>query len=162
MTLHRSILGVALCVSASGAWADTAITGVQQCRSTVAAPVPVGDRPGHAYAIATDKCEWTKPFEIAGLATKDGTDTLVVEMDGSVSSERGYYIGTMSNGDTFVVRFVSTSLYKGGKPAGTQGSWRFHEGRGKLKGLQGGGTFKSSANDDGSSRVEVTGTYTLP
>jgi hypothetical protein len=162
MTFLRSVLGAALCAIASTAWADTALTGVQQCRSTLAAPVPVGDRPAHAYAIATDKCEWTKPVEIAGLAAKDGTDTLVVELDGSVSSERGYYVGTMSNGDTFVVRFVSTSLYKSGKPAGTQGSWRFYEGRGKLKGLQGGGNFKSAANADGTSRMEVTGTYTLP
>jgi hypothetical protein len=50
---------------------------------------------------------------------------------------------------------------KDGKAGETKGTWSYTGGTGKLKGVKGGGTFKVTFADDGSSTAEVEGEYTL-
>ena len=41
------------------------------------------------------------------------------------------------------------------------GTWSFTDGTGKLKGIQGKGTFKGSPNADGTMTYQVDGEYSL-
>jgi hypothetical protein len=145
-----------------GALAGSNVSGTMQCRPAVPTPVAIGDQPNHAYAIATQKCTWTKPFRIVGLTSKDGNDTAVIEIIGNESIENGYHMGAMSNGDKYSVKFSGKSSSKDGKPGAAHGTWSFTDGTGKLKGLKGKGSYTGTPNADGSMTTNVTGEYSLP
>jgi hypothetical protein len=146
-----------------GALAQSKLSGTLQCNlAATPTPVAIGDQPNHAYIVATAKCTWTKPFEMAGLTSRDGSQTAVVEISGNESTANGYHVGVMSNGDKYTVKFSGKSTMKDGKPGGGQGTWSFTDGSGKLKGLKGKGVNKSTPNADGSTTTEVTGEYSLP
>jgi hypothetical protein len=163
MKLTISLFLILASTFSIGALAQGKMSGTLQCApAATPAPVEIGDHPNHAYVIATLKCTWTKPFEIAGLTSKDGSDTAVVEISGNLSTENGYHMGTMSNGDKYAVKFSGKSMSKDGKPGGGQGTWSFTQGSGKLKGLKGKGTYNGTPNADGSTTTEVTGEYSLP
>jgi hypothetical protein len=51
---------------------------------------------------------------------------------------------------------------KDGKPVSGEGTWSFTSGTGKLKGIKGKGTYKGTANADGSMTYQVDGEYSLP
>lgn len=142
--------------------AQTKISGTIQCKPGPVTPVAIGDQPGHAYAVVQSECTWTKPIEIAGVQSKSGTDTVVTEMSGNKSSDRGYHLDTMANGDKFTVRFQGTGTSKDGKPVGSIGTWSFVEGSGKVKGIKGKGTYKGTANADGSMTNAIEGEYSIP
>ena len=80
-------------------------------------------------------------------------------MTGNEASDHGYYVGTMSNGDKFTVKFAGTGHSKDGKPVSGEGNWSFVDGTGKLKGLKGSGTYKGHReprrHDDGEDRRRV-------
>jgi hypothetical protein len=121
----------------------------------------VGDRAGHALAIARVSCTWTNPWEMAGLKTKDYAVTAVDDVSGAKVQERGYVVVTMDNGDKAFVRYSGTSTTaKDGSTAG-DGTWSYTGGTGKLKGLTGKGTYKSAGNAD-SATDHVEGDYMLP
>ena len=48
------------------------------------------------------------------------------------------------------------------RPATTEGTWSYTGGTGKLKGIQGGGTYKGKADAAGNMIVEVEGMYVIP
>ena len=162
MKIKTVLIAVFAVTFATGALAQTKISGTQQCKATVQTPAPIGDRPNHALAIVTAQCTWTKPIEMAALQTKDGADTVATEINGDAASDRGYYVGNMSNGDKFTVKFSDTSRSKDGKSINAHGTWSFTDGQGKLKGLKGGGTFKGTPNADGTMNYDIEGEYTLP
>jgi hypothetical protein len=157
LVLFLGALGLAL-----NATAQTKISGTIQCKAGAINPVAIGDKPGHAYAILQGDCTWTKPMEIGGVQTKTGTDTVTSEMSGNGSTDHGYHVDTMANGDKFTVRFQGTGKSKDGKQASGSGTWTFVEGTGKVKGIKGGGTYKSTAEADGTTTTEVVGEYSLP
>jgi hypothetical protein len=142
--------------------AQTKISGTIQCKPGAVAPVAIGDKPGHAYAIVQSECTWTKPMEIAGVQSKTGADTVVSEMSGNGSSDHGYHLDTMANGDKFTVRFQGTGKSKDGKPVSSSGTWSFVEGSGKVKGIKGKGTYKGTTSADATMTTEVEGEYQLP
>jgi hypothetical protein len=159
----RSVLVLLAAVGlAASATAQTKISGTQQCTSQPPTPVAIPDQPNHAYAIIKAQCSWTKPIEIAGQQAKDGEDTISAEFWGAKGSDRGYYVGTMSGGDKIMVKFSGTSQSKEGKPVGGEGTWSFTGGTGKLQGLKGKGTYKGTANADGSMTYAIDGEYSLP
>jgi hypothetical protein len=143
--------------------AQTKISGTVKCgKPDQSQKIDVGDKPNHAFAISQGKCTWTKPMTIAGIQTKEDVGTNSEETTSTGAKGHGYVVGTMSNGDKFNVRTQANDAYKDGNLLSTQGTWSFASGTGKLKGIQGKGTFKGKPEADGSVVIDVEGEYTLP
>ena len=140
------------------AGAQTKIAGSAQCgKPDVEQKVDVPDHPGHSLAISQMKCTWTKPFEIAGVQSKEGVDSGVADVHAKGANSHGYYVDTMANGDKAFVRWQGRDM-----EANSEGKWTYAGGTGKFKGLQGGGTYKGKRSDDGSVSFDIEGEYTLP
>lgn len=154
------LLGVLVAVDLS---AQTKTSGTVTCNVDPAAPPPVAltDKPDHSFVIGKLQCTWAN-WTVAGVQAKDGTSTDVGEITGNTTSYRGYHVGTMANGDTFVVKYEGTGKLKDGKPLSGDGTWSYVSGTGKLKGIKGKGTYKGTANADGSATYQVDGDYSLP
>jgi len=154
------LLGVFVSLGLS---AQTKTSGTATCKSDPASPPPVAlsDKPNHSFAVGKAQCTWTN-FVVAGLQYKDGTSTSLNEITGDTSSYNGYHVATMTNGDTTTSKFQGSGKMKDGKPVSGEGTWTFTSGTGKLKGIKGKGTFKGTANADGSVTYQVDGEYSLP
>jgi hypothetical protein len=148
---------------AVGLSAQTKTSGTASCKPDPASPPPVAltDMPNHSFAVGKAQCTWTK-FEVAGQPYKDGTSTSLNEITGDTSSFHGYHTATTTSGDTTTARFQGSGKVKDGKPVSDSGTWTFTSGTGKLKGIKGKGTFKGTANADGSVTYQVDGEYSLP
>jgi hypothetical protein len=121
-----------------------------------------GDRAGHTMELGKGSCTWTAPLEMAGLKSKDGNSVSFVEATSTRSSGTGTFVGDMDNGDKFFVSFHDSTTIKNGQPAGpSKGTWSYTGGTGKLKGLQGKGTYTVTVNADGTSTVAVEGDYII-
>ena len=162
MRLRFALVSLATFALAATLSGQTKVSGKIQCKSGPVTPVAIGDQAGHMYAIVQSECTWIQPLEIAGVKAKSGTDTVVSEMSGNTSSDRGYHVDTMENGDHFTARFQGTGTSKDGKPVASSGTWSFVDGSGKVKGIKGGGTYKSTAEPDGTTTTEVVGEYSIP
>jgi hypothetical protein len=154
------LLGVLV---AAGLSAQTKTSGTATCKSDPASPPPVAlsDTPNHSFAVGKAQCTWTN-FVVAGLQSKDGTSTDLDEISGDTISVRGYHVATMTNGDTWVAKYEGSAKLKDGKPVSGEGTWSLTSGTGKLKGIKGKGTYKGTANADGSVTYQVDGEYQLP
>ena len=162
MKFRFALVSLAAFALAATLSAQTKVSGTIQCKSGPVTPVAIGDKPGHAYAVVQSECTWTKPLEIAGVKSKSGTDTIASEMSGNTSSDHGYHVDTMENGDHFTARFQGTGTSKDGKPVNSVGTWSFVEGSGKVKGIKGKGTYKGTFGADGTWTTEVVGEYSVP
>ena len=162
--MYTSVLSLLLVPAlASVAVAQTKISGATQCgKPDLQHMVQVGDRPNHAFAISKNKCNWTKPFEIAGAQSKEDEGTNFAEITGNSASDRGYVVGAMSSGDKSTVRYQGKSVLKDGVPQTSEGTWSYTAGTGKLKGIKGKGTYKGKATADGGMTFEIEGEYQLP
>jgi hypothetical protein len=161
----RSILALLVSLGLGAAVsAQTKSSGTQQCaKPDPFHAVEVGDHPGHVYAVAKVACTWTKPMDLAGITTKEGTSVVTSEIHGDKATDNGSYWSTMSNGDKIFVQFHgSTTLDKDGNPQSISGHWSYTGGTGKMKGLKGKGTYSGKAGADGSMTEEIEGDYTLP
>jgi hypothetical protein len=99
---------------------------------------------------------------MAGLKSKDGNSVSFVEATSTRSSGTGTFVGNMDNGDKFFASFHDSTTIKNCQPAGpSKGTWSYTGGTGKLKGLQGKGTYSVTVNADGTSTVAVEGDYTI-
>jgi hypothetical protein len=154
------LLGVLVAVGIS---AQTKTSGTATCKPDPASqpPVALTDKPNHSFAVGKAQCTWTN-FAVAGLEYKDGTSTSLNETTGDTSSFNGYHMATMTNGDTTVSKFQGSAKLRDGKPVSDEGTWSFTSGTGKVKGIKGKGTFKGTANADGSVTYQVDGAYQLP
>ena len=154
-------LVVALAASAA---AKTKSTGTVSCaKPSPEYSVPVTDQAGHSLNVSKAACTWSKPMEIAGLKAKDGTDFNYGDAMGTEVHSWGYHVSNMSNGDKFYVKFQGKdTMTKDGKPLTSEGTWSYTGGTGKLKGIQGGGTYKGKADAAGNMVVEVEGAYAMP
>ena len=142
---------------------QTKISGTLQCsKPDPVHSIGVGDRPNHALVVSKNSCTWPKALEMAGSQTKDGISVQSEETSGGKGNARGVHWGTMASGDKYFVRFQGTSAYKDGAFQSAEGTWSYTGGTGKLKGLKGKGTYKSKANADGTSSVDIEGDYKLP
>jgi hypothetical protein len=143
--------------------AQTKVSGTVKClKPDQQQKIDIGDKPGHAFEISQGKCTWTKPMTIAGIQTKEDIGTNFSEITSASVRSRSYVVGTMANGDKFTVRTDGTDAVKDGKPQSTAGIWTFASGTGKIRGIQGKGTFKGKPDADGSMIIDVEGEYTLP
>src|SRR5262245_7003504 len=154
------VLGVLVSMSLS---AQTKISGTLSC----AKPDPMntietGDGSGTVMNLVRVQCTWTKGFEMAGLAAKDGYSVAASEVQAGKSKDHGIHVGTMANGDRYYVHFQSTGTVRPDHSGTSSGTWSFEGGTGKLKGLTGKGTYKGTNNADGTGGAEVEGEYSVP
>lgn len=147
---------------ASVSLAQTKVSGSIKCdKPDPEYMIQVGDHPNHAVGVDQAKCTWTKPMELATIASKDGSSTSSMEVSGTTVHVSGYHMSNMANGDQFFVSFHGTAAMKEGKPGNSSGTWTFTGGTGKLKGIKGKGTWKGAPTEDGGNSYEVEGDYTL-
>lgn len=143
--------------------AQTKVSGTLSC--TKADPVysiPVGDPGNTAMNLVKVPCTWSKSFDMAGVAVKDGYSVAASEAHDGKTKEHGIHVGTMANGDKYTVHFQGTGSAKPDHSGNAAGTWTFDGGAGKLKGLTGKGTYKTTANADGTSTSQIEGEYKLP
>ena len=136
-------------------------SGTAECKVDPLAPVAIGDREGHAFAIGKAECTWSN-FAIAGVQYKEGVSVSIDEINGDKSTGNGYHTATLANGDKTTARFQGTATSKDGKFVSGNGTWTFASGTGKYKGIKGKGTYKGTPNADGTVTYQVEGEYTLP
>ncbi len=139
----------------------TRVSGTMKCGKSTRNAVEVGDDASHALAIVKTPCTWTRPMTIAGSDTKEGVSSALSDVRGDVSADHGYHVGTMASGDKYFVRFDGQTKSSQGVLQGQVGRWGFTGGTGKLAGLQGRGTYKSTGSADGTAVVEVEGEYRM-
>lgn len=153
------LMGALLLMMATAASAQTKFSGTTQCaKPDPEYMVPVGDRPDHMMSLSKDKCTWTSG-EIRGVQLKDEDDTVVSDIRGNNSRERGTGVANLANGDKAFVSFQGTTTIKDKVPVATHGTWSFTGGTGKMKGLSGKGTYKGKWNPDGTSTFQIEGEY---
>lgn len=150
------------CAAVGGA--QTKVSGSGKCtaKPEVQQAVEVGDRAGHMMVITKQACAWTTPMVMEGVKAKDYTVVIVSDQAGGKSSDRGYVVVTMENGDKAFVRVNSGTSMTGkeGKPVSDEGTWSYTGGTGKFKGLKGKGTYKGKAAGD-AFEDSIEGEYTL-
>jgi hypothetical protein len=160
-TRFGSLLFLSLLVAVSLS-AATMTSGTATCTTDPAAPAPVAltDMPNHAFAVGKAHCTWTG-FSVAGQAYKDGVSTSLNEISGDTSTATGYHVATTTTGDSATAKFQGSGKLKDGKNVSDGGTWTFTSGTGKLKGIKGKGTYRGTANPDGTMTYKVTGEYSL-
>jgi hypothetical protein len=94
--------------------AQTKLSGTAQCPATPSEShaTEVGDHPGHAYTIVKGGCTWTKPFEIAGLKSKDDAAAEFSEIDANRARDHSSRVEGMDNGDECYLRTQGTHTMK--------------------------------------------------
>lgn len=115
--------------------------------------IPVGDRPGHAYAIEQINCTAMKG-DIAGNKMKSGVGTEFLYLKGDDVSGHGEFVESMENGDRNVYKYEFSGTMKNGAFESGTNKWSLIEGGGKMKG------GKAKANLDQGTSFDCMGTYT--
>jgi hypothetical protein len=152
------LLAVALAAPASG---QSKTSGNVHCaKADPDYTLNVAD--GHVLTLNKSACTWSDVTPTEGVSLKSGEDFTSGEMHGAMGHSSGYHVAKMDNGDTVVVHFAGEVTAAKDQTAVLQGKWSYVSGTGKMKGIKGGGTFKGTANADGTSEAMVVGTYTLP
>jgi hypothetical protein len=163
MKLKTFVLCSLFTACAGVALAQTKISGTGTCgKADASHVVEVGDRAGHVLVLTKDSCTWTTPMEMAGLKSKTYNGAIASDSTGGRSQDRGYVVMTMDNGDKAYIRFQGTSTNQEGGAHSGEGTWSYAGGTGKLKGLKGKGTYKSSGATADVTEDQVEGEYTLP
>jgi hypothetical protein len=161
--MQKALFVVCLsCLLTSLAVAQTKISGTFKCgKATTEQKIPVGDHPDHFFGVSQGSCTSTKPWTVAGVASKAGVGTSTLEANGEVAKTRGVYVDSMENGDKAIYRVEATVTTKDAQVQVTGHKWQLVEGTGKLKGVKGQGTCKASGTAD-EVTYECEGEYTLP
>ena len=157
------VLSCLLAACAGAALAQTKISGTGTCgKPDDSHAIEVGDRAKHMLVVTKDSCTWTTPMEMAGLKSKTYDGAITSDVTGERSQDRGYVVMTMDNGDKAFVRFQGAGTSKPGGAHSGEGTWSYTGGTGKLKGLKGKGTYKSTGASADVTEDQVEGEYTLP
>jgi hypothetical protein len=121
--------------------------------------IPVGDKPGDAYAIEQIQCKAMKG-DIGGNKMKSGTGTEFLYIKGDNVTGHGEFIESMENGDKNVYKYEFSGTAKNGAFQSGSNKWSLTEGGGKMKGGKASGTCKAKGNSDQSVSFDCLGTYT--
>jgi hypothetical protein len=163
MKHNTLVLCLLFTACAGAALAQTKISGTGNCgKADASHVVEVGDRAGHVLVLMKDSCTWTTPMEMAGLKSKTYTGAITSDVSSEKSQDRGYVVMTMDNGDKAYIRFQGTGTSKEGGVHSGEGTWTYTGGTGKLKGLKGKGTYKSTGASADATEDQVEGEYSLP
>jgi hypothetical protein len=123
--------------------------------------IPVGDKPGDAYAIEQINCTALKG-DIAGNKMKSGVGTEFLYLKGDNVTGHGEFVESMENGDKNVYKYEFSGTMKNGAFESGTNKWSLIEGGGKMKGGKANGACKAKANPDQSTSFDCMGTYTPP
>jgi hypothetical protein len=157
------VLSLLLTACAGVAMAQTKISGTGTCgKADATHAIEAGDRAGHVLVVTQISCTWTTAMEMAGLKSTTYKVAASSDSAGGTSQSRGYVVTVMDNGDKAYIRFQGTGTSKEGGAHTGEGTWSYTGGTGKLKGLKGKGTFKSSGATADATEDQVEGEYTLP
>jgi hypothetical protein len=121
--------------------------------------IPVGDQPGHAYAIDQINCTAIKG-DIAGNKMKSGSGTEFLDIKGDTVTGHGEFVENMENGDKNVYKYEFSGTAQNGAFQSGTNKWSLIKGGGKMKGGKASGTCKGKGNPDQSTSFDCTGTYT--
>jgi hypothetical protein len=156
-------IGVVLCLLFLGSSVALAQgkTNVQwKCdKPSVQHSIPVGDKPGHVYAIEQINCTAIKG-DIAGNKMKSGTGTEFLYITGDKVSGHGEFVENMENGDKNLYKYEFSGTSKNGAFQSGNNKWSLIEGGGKMKGGKASGTCEAKGNSDLSTSFDCLGTYT--
>jgi hypothetical protein len=130
--------------------------------SAVHQTVLINDDRQHSISLDQRPCTSKAPIEIGGLASTEYISYGVDDVQNQHSVDRGYAVGTMKNGDRYFLRYEGTATLKDGIPEHLEGKWTFTGGTGRLKQLQGGGTYTARPTEDGAMEFTLQGDYDLP
>jgi hypothetical protein len=153
------VLGLLLPVVAAAQAAKMAGTVVCSPPNPLHA-LPVDGRPDHSYAVSQVKCTWTKPWQIGGVASRDGVGTGTDAISGNTSQSSGTYVDTMANGDKAYYKYEFNAITKDGKPEKISNhKWELLGGTGKMNAVRGKGTCNATPQADGKVVYECRGEY---
>jgi hypothetical protein len=161
MSKFGSLLAVALIVPAVAAAQGAKMSGSLVCSPpSNTHALPVEGLPNHAYSVAQVMCSWTKPWQIAGVAAKDGVATGSDAISAGLSNASGTFVDTMANGDKAIYKYSFKSVLKDGKVEKiTDHRWELIGGTGKMQTLKGKGTCAATPEADGKVNYECQGEY---
>jgi len=142
--------------------AQTKISAIGRCDPNAATQqlAEVGDGADHLLAVIKNSCAYVKPMVMEGLRSKTYTFTTFSDSLGTKSTQIGYAVVEMDNGDKAFVRFQGISIMKNDQPESDEGTWSYTGGTGKLQGLTGKGTYKGAPGVDGYAE-QIEGNYKI-
>jgi hypothetical protein len=161
MTKWSPLLAVALLLPAAAGAQGTKMSATFVCETpSVVHALPVEGHPDKAYSVSQVKCTATKPWQISGVAGKEGVGTGTAANTGNASQSSGTFVETMANGDKAYYRYEFSSTLKDGKPEKISNhKWELVGGTGKLSAVKGHGTCNAEVQADGKVVYECQGEY---
>jgi hypothetical protein len=120
--------------------------------------IPAGDQSDHVFTLGQGKCA-TKG-EVGGTASKEGTFSEHGDVAGNRSKAWGVYVETFDSGDKIFYTYQATATMKDGALQTGQNKYQITGGTGKMKGIKGSGTCKTTGNPDGGLDYSCIGEYT--
>jgi len=118
--------------------------------------IPVGDKPGHAYAIQQINCTAMKG-DIGGNKMNSGMGTEFLDVRGDHVTEHGEFIESMENGDKNLYKYEFSVTTKDGVFESGTNKWSLIEGGGKMKGGKANGTCKRKSQSRPVHRLRLHG-----
>jgi hypothetical protein len=161
MSKSGPLLAVVLLLPVVAAAQGAKISGTVVCNPpSPLHALPVEGRPDNAYAVSQVKCTWTKPWQIGGVASKDGVGTGTDAISGNASQSSGTYVDTMANGDKAFYKYEFNAITKDGKPEKISNhKWELIGGTGKMNAVKGKGTCNATVQADGKVVYDCQGEY---
>lgn len=121
--------------------------------------IAAGDQTGHVFTLASGKC--TTKGEVAGAASKEGVFSEHGEVSEDHSKASGVYVETFEGGDKVFYTYQATGTMKDGAFQTGENKYQITGGTGKMKGIKGSGTCKTTGTADGGLEYICTGEYTI-
>jgi hypothetical protein len=121
--------------------------------------IAAGDQIGHIFMLASGKCATTA--EVGGAASKEGVFSEQGEVSGDHSKTVGVYVETFEGGDKIFYTYQATGTMRDGVFQTGVNKYEITGGTGKMKGIKGSGSCKTTGTTEGGLDYTCTGEYTL-
>src|SRR5579862_1389279 len=141
-----------------GSFTEISVCAVSSVHQTV----QINDERQHSLSIDQRPCTSRQPIEIGGLARTEYVAYGVDDIQNGSSVDRGYVVGVMKNGDRYFLTYLGTATMNGNVPGHLEGKWTFTGGSGRLKQLQGSGTYTAHPTSNGEMEFVIQGNYEVP
>jgi hypothetical protein len=121
--------------------------------------IEAGDQIGHLFTLTAGKCA-TKG-EVGGAASKEGVFSEYGEISGDHSKVSGVFVETFDSGDKIFYTYQATGTMKDKAFQAGENKYQITGGTGKMKGIKGSGTCKTTGTSDGGLEYTCAGVYTI-
>ncbi|HET6932784.1 MAG TPA: hypothetical protein VFI45_20835 [Candidatus Acidoferrum sp.] len=121
--------------------------------------IAAGDQIGHLFTLASGKCA-TKG-EVGGAASKEGVFSEHGEVTEDHSKASGVYIETFEGGDKIFYTYQATGTMRDSAFQAGENKYQITGGTGKMKGIEGSGSCKTTGTADGGMEYTCTGQYKI-